>query len=132
MLESYIAERDGWLFVVTTSANYDTPIIKRYWYPVGVPKGGRADLIGKEVLYTGDHGLYRIHQSGCEQYIRLENGGKTKAKYIYEVPLKPPRGKEVIWRSGKFYKYTKTHGEQCMGLGTPIESETKLVFPQES
>jgi len=103
-----IQERNGKLYLVKKTPAWCEPIMRTFWWPTGICSHGWDDIIGHEVrAYSVEGGLYEI--CDCNTWsapqIRLENNGKTKAEFVDEDPIAPPkRAKQVRWLHGRWEK----------------------------
>ncbi|GHP00658.1 hypothetical protein KSF_107050 [Reticulibacter mediterranei] len=111
-----LEERDGWLYIKSSSARLTEPKQIANWWPLQVRFADFAQRfasldearkrIGRPMVYLGS-GLYR-DEEGLRY--RLVNNGQTKPQFtdITDIPEPTQRGRKlpVEWRNGCWYKQT--------------------------
>ena len=102
---------NGYVYLHSRGPEWDEPTILHLFYPTGV----------RGLLYTMPR---KVRPYGSDTYLddhdalwRLVSGGQTKPDprwtYTEDVP-KPTRCKEVRWSYGRWEKYTRAHGWECV------------------
>jgi len=85
-----LEERNGYLYIVSSDPDFDIPMLRRLWYPIGV----RA----------AEEGVSRIKY-------RLIEGGATLPEFNETEPILPPKTRvPTRWRYGRWEKYLKHKG----------------------
>jgi len=102
-----LEEKDGYLYVVHSDTDYDAPVLRRLWYPIGVKADGFHHHIGTRLKSLGD-GLYQPYYGASPIKYRLVDRGRTLPAFSEEEPVPPPKTSvETRWRAGRWEKYLK-------------------------
>ena len=95
-----------WLCVVERELSWDRPVRVTTWWPVMRIDKSALDVgmypLGQE-LYQAASYIY-VDKAGFRY--RLVEGNTTKPLLVEEEPIPKPRGKNVTWRNGAWWKDT--------------------------
>jgi len=105
-----LEERNGYLYIVSSDPDFDIPMLRRLWYPVGVRAADYQEHIGQEMRPLGG-GLYRPAEGVSRIKYRLIEGGATLPEFNETEPILPPKTRvPTRWRYGRWEKYLKHKG----------------------
>lgn len=105
-----LEERNGMLYVCSQANDFENPIKRKLFYPIGVKAREFPAGIGEQVKSTGK-GIY-ILADRCVPGLewRLVNGDQTMPEITEEEPIEKPRAKTTRYVRGRWEKFTQARG----------------------